>query len=153
MILKSQLNFYQFSRGSWIYQAWYVRLKFLKHENRLLWNQVLFLFFSNSDSLGKQSPFLLWYLLKLSLADWSRFWTSVWWCDLCKVFGEWSTNIKPKVIAQSRGLTQTSELQDLIQNAEATEVEEGIYIVVHLKLFKRNLCIHDKHSFIHIYRV
>jgi len=43
---------------------------------------------------------------------------------------KWSTNIKPKVIAQSRGLTQTSELQDLIQNAEATEVEEGDYIVL-----------------------
>ncbi len=66
---------------------------------------------------------------------------------------KWSTNIKPKVIAQSRGLTQTSELQDLIQNAEATEAEEGIYIVVHLQLFKRKLRIHDKHSFIQIYRV
>lgn len=42
-----------------------------------------------------------------------------------KLLEKWSTNIKPKVIAQSRGLTQTSELQDLIQNAEATEVEEG----------------------------
>lgn len=38
---------------------------------------------------------------------------------------KWSTNIKPKVIAQSRGLTQTADLQDLIQNALATEVEEG----------------------------
>ncbi|XP_052426408.1 uncharacterized protein LOC127968947 [Carassius gibelio] len=56
-----------------------------------------------------------------------------------KLLEKWSTNIKPKVIAQSRGLTQTSELQDLIQNAEATEVEEGwdsdmssILMLVHL---------------------
>lgn len=52
---------------------------------------------------------------------------------------KWSTNKKTKVIAQSRGLTQTSELQDLIQNTEATEVEEGwdsdmssILVLVHL---------------------
>lgn len=44
-----------------------------------------------------------------------------------KLLEKWSTNIKPKVIAQSRGLTQTGELQDLIQNAVATEVEEGNY--------------------------
>ncbi|XP_058244126.1 uncharacterized protein LOC131352198 [Hemibagrus wyckioides] len=56
-----------------------------------------------------------------------------------KLLEKWSTNIKPKVIEQSRGLTQTSELQDLIQNAEATEVEEGwdsdmssILMMVHL---------------------
>ncbi|XP_051503370.1 uncharacterized protein LOC127411714 [Myxocyprinus asiaticus] len=56
-----------------------------------------------------------------------------------KLLEKWSTNIKPQVIAQSRGLTQTSELQDLIQNAEATEVEEGwdsdmssILMLVHL---------------------
>lgn len=56
-----------------------------------------------------------------------------------KLLEKWSTNIKPKVIAQTRGLTQTSELQDLIQNAEATEVEEGwdsdmssILMLVHL---------------------
>ncbi|XP_059365065.1 uncharacterized protein LOC132100987 [Carassius carassius] len=56
-----------------------------------------------------------------------------------KLLEKWSTHIKPKVIAQSRGLTQTSELQDLIQNAEATEVEEGwdsdmssILMLVHL---------------------
>lgn len=42
-----------------------------------------------------------------------------------KLLEKWSTNIKPNVIAQSRGLTQSSELQDLIQNAQATEVEEG----------------------------
>lgn len=64
-----------------------------------------------------------------------------------KLLEKWSTSIKPKVIAQSRGLTQTCELQDLIQNAEATvEVEEGNYIVVYIKLFKRKLCIQDKHS-------
>ncbi|KAM9445762.1 uncharacterized protein Hap1MRO34_024512 isoform 2-T2 [Clarias gariepinus] len=56
-----------------------------------------------------------------------------------KLLEKWSTNLKPKVIAQSRGLTQTCELQELIQNAEATEVEEGwdsnmssILILVHL---------------------
>ncbi|XP_050960675.1 uncharacterized protein LOC127161944 [Labeo rohita] len=57
-----------------------------------------------------------------------------------KLLEKWSTSIKPKVIAQSRGLTQTCELQDLIQNAEATvEVEEGwdsdmssILMLVHL---------------------
>ncbi|KAL2096963.1 hypothetical protein ACEWY4_006170 [Coilia grayii] len=56
-----------------------------------------------------------------------------------KLMEKWSTNIKPKVIAQSRGLTQTGELQDLIQNAVATEVEEGwdsdmssILLLVHL---------------------
>ncbi|XP_051503155.1 uncharacterized protein LOC127411535 [Myxocyprinus asiaticus] len=56
-----------------------------------------------------------------------------------KLLEKWSTNIKPQVIAQSHGLTQTSELQDLIQNAEATEVEEGwdsdmssILMLVHL---------------------
>ena len=40
---------------------------------------------------------------------------------------KWSTDIKPKVIAQSRDLTQTEEVQYLIQNAVATEVEEGTY--------------------------
>ncbi|XP_063060458.1 uncharacterized protein LOC134453602 [Engraulis encrasicolus] len=56
-----------------------------------------------------------------------------------KLMEKWSTNIKPKVIAQSRGLTQTADLQDLIQNALATEVEEGwdsdmssILLLVHL---------------------
>ncbi|XP_059189007.1 uncharacterized protein LOC131971514 [Centropristis striata] len=56
-----------------------------------------------------------------------------------KLMEKWSTNIKPKVISQSRGLTQTGELQDLIQNAVATEVEEGwdsdmssILLLVHL---------------------
>lgn len=67
-----------------------------------------------------------------------------------KLLEKWSTNIKPKVIAQSHGLTQTSELQDLIQNAEATEVEEGSYFVLYLK-FRKELCIHDKYSFIQIY--
>ena len=41
---------------------------------------------------------------------------------------KWSTDIKPKVIAQSRDLTQTEEVQYLIQNAVATEVEGGNYI-------------------------
>ncbi|XP_065150383.1 uncharacterized protein [Paramisgurnus dabryanus] len=56
-----------------------------------------------------------------------------------KLLEKWSTNIKPKVIVQSRGLTQTCEVQDLIQNAEATEVEDGwdsdmssILMLVHL---------------------
>ncbi|XP_048121862.1 uncharacterized protein LOC125309177 [Alosa alosa] len=56
-----------------------------------------------------------------------------------KLLEKWSTNIKPKVIAQSRGLTQTGELQDLVQNAVATEIEEGwdsdmssILLLVHL---------------------
>ena len=46
-----------------------------------------------------------------------------------KLLEKWSTNIKPKVISQSRDLAQTGEVQDLIQNAVATEVEEGKYIV------------------------
>lgn len=70
-----------------------------------------------------------------------------------KLLEKWSTNIKPKVIAQSRGLTQTSELQDLIQNAEATEVEEGtVSTLWHtLNYLKGKLHIHDKHSFTQIY--
>lgn len=48
-----------------------------------------------------------------------------------KLLEKWSTNIKPKVIAQTRGLTQTCEVQDLIQNAEATEVEDGNYCAIH----------------------
>ncbi|KAG5283594.1 hypothetical protein AALO_G00043820 [Alosa alosa] len=46
---------------------------------------------------------------------------------------------KTKGHAQSRGLTQTGELQDLVQNAVATEIEEGwdsdmssILLLVHL---------------------
>ncbi|KAI5099194.1 hypothetical protein C0J45_11333, partial [Silurus meridionalis] len=37
-------------------------------------------------------------------------------------------NIKPKVIAQSRGLTQTCELQDLIQNAKANEWKTSMHL-------------------------
>ncbi|CAL8371623.1 unnamed protein product [Gadus morhua 'NCC'] len=42
-----------------------------------------------------------------------------------KLLEKWSTNIKPKVIAQSRDLTQTEEVKYLTQNAVATEVEGG----------------------------
>ncbi|CAL8339074.1 unnamed protein product [Boreogadus saida] len=46
-----------------------------------------------------------------------------------KLLEKWSTNIKPKVIAQSRDLTQTEEVKYLIQNAVATEVEEGWFFL------------------------
>ena len=39
---------------------------------------------------------------------------------------KWPTVYKRKVLQQSCGLTQTAELQDLVQNAESTEdVENG----------------------------
>ncbi|KAK7912802.1 hypothetical protein WMY93_013013 [Mugilogobius chulae] len=57
-----------------------------------------------------------------------------------KFLEKWPTVYKQKVLKQTRGLTQTSELQDLIQNVESSsEVEEGwdgdmssILILVHL---------------------
>lgn len=39
----------------------------------------------------------------------------------------WPTFYKRKILQQSRGLTQTAELQDLVQNAESTEeVKNGM---------------------------
>lgn len=38
-----------------------------------------------------------------------------------KFLEKWPTVYKSKVLQQSRGLTQTAELQDLVQNAESTE--------------------------------
>ncbi|XP_032365767.1 uncharacterized protein LOC116683406, partial [Etheostoma spectabile] len=57
-----------------------------------------------------------------------------------KFLEKWPTVYKQKVLEQSRGLTQTGELQDLVQNAESTtEVENGwdndmssILVLVHL---------------------
>lgn len=47
--------------------------------------------------------------------------------DICAKFMEkWPTVYKSKVLQQSRGLTQTAELQDLVQNAESTEAENGM---------------------------
>ena len=44
-----------------------------------------------------------------------------------KLLEKWPTLYKQKVIDQNRGLTQTGNLQDLVQNAEsATEVENGM---------------------------
>lgn len=40
---------------------------------------------------------------------------------------KWPTVFKKKVLQQGRGLTQTAELQDLIQNVECTEeIENGM---------------------------
>jgi hypothetical protein len=38
---------------------------------------------------------------------------------------KWTTNFQAKVVTQCRGLTLTGDVQDLIQNAEATEVDDG----------------------------
>lgn len=44
-----------------------------------------------------------------------------------KFLEKWPTLYKQKVIDQSRGLTQTGDLQDLVQNVESTtEVENGM---------------------------
>ena len=43
-----------------------------------------------------------------------------------KFLEKWPTVYKKKVLVQSRGLTQTDDLQDLVQNAgSTTEVENG----------------------------
>lgn len=39
---------------------------------------------------------------------------------------KWPTVYKSKVLQQSQGLTQTAKLQNLVQNAESTEVENGM---------------------------
>lgn len=39
---------------------------------------------------------------------------------------KWPTVYQRKILQQSRGLTQTAEFQDLVQNAESTEVENGM---------------------------
>ncbi|KAK9538043.1 hypothetical protein VZT92_005604 [Zoarces viviparus] len=57
-----------------------------------------------------------------------------------KFLERWPTIYKQKVLEQSRGLTQTADLQDLVQNAECTtDVEHGwdsdmssILVLVHL---------------------
>ncbi|CAL9706546.1 unnamed protein product [Knipowitschia caucasica] len=56
-----------------------------------------------------------------------------------KMLEKWTTYFQPKVVTQGRGLTPTAEVQDLIQNAEATEVDDGwdsdmssILLLVHL---------------------
>ncbi|KAM6948045.1 uncharacterized protein PEZ65_001577 [Lycodopsis pacificus] len=57
-----------------------------------------------------------------------------------KFLERWPTIYKQKVLEQSRGLTQTADLQDLVQNAECTtDVENGwdsdmssILVLVHL---------------------
>lgn len=44
-----------------------------------------------------------------------------------KFLEKWPTVNKQKVLEQNRGLTQTGELQDLVQNAESTtEMETGM---------------------------
>ncbi|XP_060934048.1 uncharacterized protein LOC133010474 [Limanda limanda] len=42
-----------------------------------------------------------------------------------KMLEKWTTNFQAKVVTQCRGLTLTGDVQDLIQNAEATEVDDG----------------------------
>ena len=44
-----------------------------------------------------------------------------------KFLEKWPSVYKQKVLEQSHGLTQTADLQDLVQNAESTtEVENGM---------------------------
>lgn len=53
-----------------------------------------------------------------------------------KFLEKWPTVFKQKALKESRGLTQTSELQDLTINAESTsEVEEGMVSVFCMYVF------------------
>ena len=44
-----------------------------------------------------------------------------------KFLEKWPTHYRQKVLEQTRGLTQTSDLEDLLHNAESTteELEDG----------------------------
>lgn len=78
-----------------------------------------------------------------------------------KLLEKWPTVYKQKVIEQSSGLTQTGELQDLVQNAKSTaEVEDGntfdmyfqVVINVFLNQVKCDLAVFCNLNMFNMYR-
>ena len=55
-----------------------------------------------------------------------------------KFLEKWPTFYKQKVIEQSRGITQTADVQDLLENAESTEeLETGNALMEDVIVFEK----------------